>query len=456
MKMDLLKIIRRHIVYSLLFLFAGSNNSLHGHSDSVYFSLINKTIQYLSLNQIKKQNGTECFIGEWPTFIQNLATIPYLGKKGKSAYDSNIFNTFYIHNGLAEYYLNHNADPRIISILSKAQTNFDLFKKDSTFNFWPELPRPDHVKCSHFNCTQRRANNFYYHYKFINEYANIYNDADDTSAGYMAYYYSNQVKKRSQTDSLPNYPMISFGNFFSKYRDTGERKANWYNKRIGFKKRTGAFLTWFGPDRKPSNFFNWFKPYHDKQNILYGTNEVDCIVNANILRSLYLTGDTLIAGIKESKQFIKDVVAKRKCLTCGVYYPSEFSFHYAVAKAISDGVTGLNDIKDILVQDILNQRNKLGYWSSQMYDNDVQSTLYAINALILLSDKPTILKEIEPALNFILKTKIEEGDIVYWRGGIFFSGGSAVRYEHVWRSESYVSILALEAFSNYLKLKKES
>jgi len=428
-------------------------NAMSGNNDSLYKDLILKTINYIELNQVKIPNGTNSFVGEWPTFIQNLSKIPFLGKKGKSAYDSNIFNTLYIHNGLAEYYLNYKADPRIISILKKAQQNLNVFIKDSTFNFWPELPRAEHIKCGHNNCKQRRANNFYYHYKFINDYANIYNDADDTSAGLLAYHLSNKIKKLSGTDSLNYFSAYPLSGFVERYRDTGQRRTNWYNKRIGFKKRTGAYLTWFGPDRKKINFFKWFKPYHLNQNILYGTNEVDCIVNANILRTLYITGDTLADGINEAKAFLKDAVTKKVCHTCGVYYPTEFSFHYAVAKAISSGVTGLHDITNALIKDILDQQNKDGSWNSYSSTNHIQASLYAINTLILLQRDQEYKVVIEKALNYIFKSRIEEGSIVYWPAGIFFSGGSAVRYEHVWKSESYTGMLALEAFTSYLKSK---
>lgn len=451
--MALLKIILKRKLTLICCSLSFNVLAVSNFNDTVFKRLISKTINYIELNQVKVQNGNECFAGEWPTFIQNLEKIPYLGYKGKSAYDSNIFNTLYVHNGLAEYYLNFEQNERIISILKRAQSGFHRYIKDSTFNFWPELPRATHVKCPDHECTQRRANNFYYHYKFINDYANIYNDADDTSAGLLAYYFSNKVKDRTGTDSLAYYNLYKLSPFVERYRDTGERKTNWYNKKIGLKGRTGAYMTWFGPDRPKSNVFNWFKPLHPQQNILYGTNEVDCIVNANILRTMYVLGDTMAEGIPQAKKLIREAVNKKICHTCGVYYPTEFSFHYAVGKAISSGVSGLNDVRESLIKDILSRMNINGYWPSFTSTNHVQSTLFAINALLLLQQNNQYMPEIEKGLNYIIRSKIEEGNIVYWQAGIFFSGGSAVRYEHVWRSESYTSILALEAFTNYLRSK---
>ena len=456
MMMDLQKTTLKLLLFAALF----SKPCLAFHqtekSDSILLSIVTKGINYLSLNQIKERIGTSNYIGEWPTFIYNTHTIPFLGKKGKSAYDSNVFNTLFVHNALAELYFSSGKNPQIIPILSLAQKNFIPYKNETSFNFWPKLPRPEHLKCKHENCYQRRANNFDYHYGIINNYANIFDDADDTSTGFLAYYYSNMVKDSSGSLELNYYEKEPYYKNLIQYRDTGSRKTNWYNKRTGFKYRTGAYLTWFGPDRKPSHFFTWFFPNHKSQNILYGRNEIDCVVNANVLRTLYITGDTAIAGVKESKEFLRNVIKKKVCFTCGVYYPTEFSFHYALAKAMSSGVTGFKDLKEDVIKEILEKKDQSGIWTSLIGGNDLQTTLYAINALMKLSDDKKIIQEIEPAMDFILMSMINENEVVHWKGGVFFSGGTAIRYEHVWVSDAYTTCLALEAITNYLKLKKQA
>ena len=69
---------------------------------------------------------------------------------------------------------------------------------------------------------------FPHHYKMIREYANVYDDADDTSAGVLAYYYAQKYKLKFTNPTDENYYVN-----FVKYRDIGKRKANWYNKRLG-------------------------------------------------------------------------------------------------------------------------------------------------------------------------------------------------------------------------------
>jgi hypothetical protein len=451
--MDWQKIIRRLLLVAI-FCFLARNKAWSYNRDSLLLSYIHKGLNFLSVNQIKTQNGTDSYIGEWPSFIHNTKSIPFLGKKGKSAYDSNLFNTLFIHNALAELFFSLEENKSIVPMLSLAQKSFSYYRNEGSFNFWPELPRPDHLKCKHVNCTQRRANHFDYHYEFINNYANIYDDADDTAAGDLAYYFGAKVKEQIPEAELEQYRPYVLHHKFVQFRDTGRRKANWYNKRLGFNKRTGAYLTWFGHDRKPSHFFTWFFPYHLKQNILYGRNEIDCVVNANILRDLYITGDTCIAGVLEAKEFLKSVIRKKVCFTCGVYYPTEYSFHYAIAKAIASGVSGFEKEKKELVQQIIGQRNVDGYWTSDMEGNDVQATLYAVNALMYLMPDVHTVALVNKAINYLLSQLINENEMAYWHGGVFFSGGSAIRYEHVWVSDAYTTCLGLEAIANYLKIRK--
>jgi hypothetical protein len=445
--MDWQKIILRTFLFLASFQFTSAKAFL---PDSLLKDAIQKGINYLASSQVKDQKDSLGIIGEWPSFIKNERKIPYLGKKDKTAYDSNVFNTLFVYNILAEVYL-QNKNEAIIPILQLALSNFQFYQNGNSFNFWPLLDRPEKFKCKHPNCKQRRPAHFKHNYKIINEYSNIYDDADDTSAGVLAYHYASQLKLSTATSTDKNY----FVNFV-QHRDTGKRRTNWYNKRMGFKYRTGAYLTWFGPDRKHSGFFSWFFPYHKKQNILYGRNEIDCIVNANVLRTFYVKGDTTLPGIKESKAFLKKVVAKHKCFTCGVYYPTEFSFHYALAKAISSGVSGMEEERELLLKQVKYATSQGAIRSTEVGGNELQATLFAVNAMLLLDPKKETAILAEPALEYIFLNMLTEQQNAHWPGGAFFSGGSAVRYLHLWRSDPYTTALAIEAFSNYLKIKKDT
>jgi len=427
-------------------------------TDSILDKNINKAIRFLALNQIKKTDSTNCFEGEWPTYIHNTKFIPLLGPKGKSAYDSNGFNTLFIHNILAEVYLNGLTNENILPVLQLAQRNFAFYKNENTFNFWPLLTAPEHISNKSHLRKYRRANHFSYHSRFINNYANIYDDADDTAAGYLAMYYSNEINKKAGQLVLQSYHKEPLAPVFASYRDVGNRKTNWYNKKTGFNYRTGAYLTWFGPERKNNNFIKWFFPKHDQQNILYGSNEVDCVVNANIIRTLLLTNEVTVPGFGDAEKLILKAFENGSCYTCGVYYPTEFSLHYAVAKAIDAGSQNLSTLKESIVAQIKNACGQHGFWTSQIVDNDIQSTLYAINTLILLAGKndEEAIKMIEQGIQSLLKVMIDENEILYWKGGVFFSGGSAIRYVHVWRSDAYTTALAIEAMVNYKKIINKS
>lgn len=442
-----MKVLHKIILRLALVLVFTMSQNLLAQNDSLY-QIILKGLNYLSSHQVKKSDSAS-FTGEWPSYIYNTQHIPFLGKKGKTAYDSNVFNTLFIHNILAELYFSLNEEKRIVPILQLARKNFLYYNNNVSFNFWPYLPRADRFKCKHLNCKQHRPVNFKYKHGFINNYANIFDDADDSSSGYLAYFYSNLIEPNKNN---MDFEVVGFNKKLQEYRDAGKRKSNWYNKRTGFNYRTGAYLTWFGPERKHSGFISWFFPYHSKQNILYGRNEIDCVVNANILRALFITGDTLIDGVAEAKLFLRSAIQKNKCFTCGVYYPTEFSFHYALAKAISAGVTGFSDLKETMATEIINKKSINGYWVSDLEGNDLQATLYATNALIFLKGKEA-LPHINGIIDYLLAYMIVGENEVHWPGGIFFSGGSAIRYSHVWKSDAYTTSLALETLVNYSKLK---
>ena len=379
-----------------------------------------------------------------------------------SAYDSNCFTTAFVHNTLATIYLNNPHDyEKIIPMLERAKKNILLFKTNETFNFWHLLNYPLHLqKNKHLKNSkkymQRRANHFPYKSRLAYYYANLYDDADDTSAGYLTLYFSDSIREISNDQlSKNNYSMI--GPLFSGYRDIGKRKTNWYNKRIGFNYRTGAYLTWFGTERKHSNIFLWLFPEKDKQNIIYGINEVDCVVNANVLRALTLLKETNTEGFSESCKFVNDAFKNNLQDRCGVYYPTEFTLHYVTSKALHAGVNCLEPSRDSIIHQIISSQNKDGSWTSGIENNDIQATLYAVNSLLYLGEfeKAKTLPAIEKAIRYILASAINEGEVTYWNGGVFFSGGTIIRFAHIWRSDAFTTALAVEAITQDLDFLKK-
>lgn len=422
---------------------------------------IKKALHYIELSQIKQTLGDNAYEGEWPSYTSNRVTIPFIGKRGMSAYDSNCFNTAFIHNTLAIiYFSNPQYAEEIIPALERAQKNILLFKTNETFNFWHLLDYPGNLqkkkqRKNPEKFRQRRANHFIYKTRLAYCYANMFDDADDTSVGYLALYFSDSIRKAGKEQlSLTDYSVV--GQLFSKYRDIGKRKTNWYNKRNGYNYRTGAFLTAFGPDRRHSNFITWFFPYKDKQNIFYGVNEVDCVVNANVLRALAILQETNTEGFSESCTLVNDAFKNNLQYRCGVYYPTEFTLHYAASKALHDGVSCLEPSRDTIIHQILSTQNKDGSWASCIEDNDIQSTLYALNSLLYLGEyeKYKTLPAIEKAIKYIRVSAIHEGEVTYWPGGVFFSGGTIIRYVHIWRSDAFTTALAAEALTQYVKILK--
>src|SRR4051812_38088366 len=94
-------------------------------------------ITFLERTQRQETVGDDHFEGEWPSTMVTLATIPFVAKKGTTAYDSNSFTVSSVHNSLAAVYLRQpelNAIPRI---LDRTIERILTYRNGQSFNFWP-------------------------------------------------------------------------------------------------------------------------------------------------------------------------------------------------------------------------------------------------------------------------------------------------------------------------------
>ncbi|HET6244155.1 MAG: hypothetical protein H0V01_07255 [Bacteroidetes bacterium] len=422
--------------------------------------IISKGLTFLSESQQKETIGFNYFKGEWGSYIKNTNYFPLFIKKGKSAYDSNCFTTTSVHNLLAEIYLNYPNFEIIPSMLEPAMENILLYQSNSTFNFWHNLPsvnpiqRSKHVE-NNQKYMQHRPNNFIFKSKFMNKCANICNDADDTALGFMALKLNNQVKNKLMLDSAFLVP-DSIGHYFSRYRNLKRKKTHYYNFFFGKKKYLkGTFCTWFGEETPFTGIS--FLPFSSRQNqyIPYNSNEVDCIVNANILLALSHFGELNTPGVKEAVIMLKNNLLTSNCNYCGIYYPSEFTLHYIISQLIAQGMTDFEDYIPVMVDRLTKNQRDDGTWRTKIKGNELQVTLYALIALLNIDqvEKHNTLPFIEKSMNFILNQAIENENQVHWPGGVFFSGGTVIRDSFLWRSDAVTTALALTAILKYNELK---
>lgn len=435
------------VVLSIRFICA---SSLIANEPDRLHDLINKAIVYLDRVQVKNDSIPYKYKGEWSSEIVNFKDLPLLGNKGYSCYDSNCFVTSSIHNILGEIYLNDTSFRKIPSMLELSVENILTFKSDNSFNFWHELTVPENIRNRYTEknqITRRRSNHFNYTSGYASCLFNIFNDADDSAEAFRSVsLYSKVCTLNGLSDKLVWKP-DSIGWIFYSYRDIDRSHINYYNFYKAHGMNTGAFLTWFGYERYATSLF----PDRKGHNLPLGINDIDCVVNANILTALAEYGEANSKEAVQSLNWIIKMIDKKKCNSCGYYYPSCFSLFYALSKAVSKGVeVSKETIQKITDQLITSQRND-GSWEDEMKGNELHCSLYALNALIDLcniSDN-RLRMIIEKGLNFIERNAIVDTDSCFWEGGVFFSVGGIARKSHVWRSRAYTTALAAEALSSY-------
>ena len=129
-----------------------------------------------------------------------------LGTKNRYR-DSNCFTMAGIHNILAEMYLADTTQKHILPMLQKVYPEILSYGTPTPlgyqFNFWKKLPprrdlrwgkEPNPVPLV------RRPTTFKLEERFINNAANVANDADDTALGNLAIWYHQKIF--GKTDSI--------------------------------------------------------------------------------------------------------------------------------------------------------------------------------------------------------------------------------------------------------------
>lgn len=441
-------------------------------SSKVTSTLLKKEIEsgllYLSKTQRKETISDSIYKGEWQTLMCLRNGFLLLGKK-KKIEDSNCFSVASTHNFLARIYLNHPEYKIIQPMLDLSFEKIMSYKNGTSFNFWNALqPYRDLEKGDTLwkNKLVRRPTNYPLRSRYINNAANIQNDADDTSLAIAAIFFKNKIANRDglskQIDSKLNLDYT----IFSHYRDSSRKNRHWYNYLYGNDHETGAFLTWLGNEYEFKNWnivkvighnatfylpFSECFPHAYKPYIPYGSNDLDAVVNANVITALALTDNLNQIGVKESVKYIEKKSCKRNYNRTGFYYPNQYHFPYAVLQAYNSGGNQLEKAVENICSFLIKTQQNDGSWVSKYSLNRrdrLQSTAYAVSALVYAKN-PIYNEYIENGIQYILSKAIEDENGKHWEGGVFFAGGTVVRKTLTWRSDAYTTALILNAFSGY-------
>lgn len=461
----------RRIFMSCFFMVSAVAQAQVATSKKVSLDQINDLIDGGLKTVIRLQKTTDDiplhWKGEWGSIKQNIRPILYLGPKGKSASDSNCFTTGHIFNELSSFVLrNPEKAEQLAPSLELAFDNILTFKNEKNeFSFWHKLKFDDKMKeyvpPQFHDLEVVRPNQYPLTNNFTARRANVPTDADDTSLGYSAMHFHNEMaakhptifKKRDLSQNL---------NIFAEYTDKNRGRVHPVNKFVGNFKNTSAFLTWFSHEE--TSFMSGMNiEWREEPRIPFSVNDVDCVVNANVLQTLARNNQADDESSKAACAYIEKAIDKGLSKRCGFYYPSPYYLHFSVAKAYEAGAQCLEGSAKKLKAELQKEQNDEGYWGwktepksdrKKYLEEPVSTSIYAFNALLIFSEKLHTLKadrsSLDQAAWFIANSaQVAEDKSVKWNEGVFFSGGGFVRRVLVWTSEAYTTTLALTGLDHY-------
>lgn len=423
-------------------------------------------LSYLIETQTDSTIEGKQYEGEWPVFMELTEPYFFIGRRQR-ARDSNCFTVSAIYNQLAQIYLRDSSLTYLKPVLVKAFEEIQTYGTGTEFNFWKALPP---LKDHRFRFRKadelplvRRPTNFHVKPRLVQKMSNVANDADDTNQANLAIWYHNLIFQ----DTLK---LVSASKFESRI-DLNRQNRNWYNYLFHTRKNSGAYLTWFADEHDygvwnpvysylsvlstflptSSAYPKAYKPW-----IPWGANEVCPIVNANILTYLAKSNQLKDAfAVANSSEMIHRMTRKSMWHTAGVYYPNAQHLSYSVAKAYASGVHHLEEAAKDTRDYIQNTQREDGSFLSKPwinYGDTIQTTTYALSAMLNLEKAGLEIdrKAIRKTVDFLLSKAIEDENGIHWKGGVYFTGGTALRNILHWESDAYTTSLIAESLQRIL------
>jgi hypothetical protein len=353
--------------------------------------------------------------------------------------DANIFTTASIHNVLAEIYLKYNKDPRLTEALYSAIGSMNRYVTDKgSYDFWPRNPGlHGDIHMPHFIITNPS----------IEGMLAIPADADDTAVVELTRLTDHLVclsERGAGAQCPPLNPHVD--QLFTPYTDDARFPApsNLFRAEIS----TGAYLTWLQREPLIPWLFHAIGAKENGSRIVLDKNDVDCVVNANVLRTLTLHGKKDAKGYAQACSLLLSNAEDEDFNSCGDYYPDTYWYHYAVARAYVDGADCLKPAALLAIRHILAHQEKDGRWKNQVIaGDDILATAFAVGAVLKIGNplEPSEQAAIRKGIAFLLSAVKKNRDgFTYWPGGVFFSAGVPARTGVLWYSDSFTtSIITL-------------
>lgn len=424
---------------------------------------IEKALNYLVKTQYS-DNKNQHFKGEWHSTMGLIVAFPLLGY-AKEYEDSNCFTVSAVHNYLAEIYLSDTARFHyLLPVIDSAFIAIQAFQQEGTYNFWHAYPFGKNKEATNAITTVRKPSTFKLNTLFIKKAANVKNDFDDTAAAFTASHLQSKIHP-----THPKSPILA--PLLRPYIDKNRRNYHWYNFFSGIRRNTQAYMTWIGEEyqhKKPNfltllvhNALFWHPqsaahPHLGEAYIPYGANDVDAVVNANILAYLALNNELdSNATASDAIRFLEKQMLRKRPQKAVVYYPNDYHLAHAIARAYDKGVKKLEKTTKLLAKRLKNEQLDNGSFVSRKRINQgdtLQSTAYAIAALLDIGhfDQYDTRKTIEKGIHFLLsQQQIMSQHTIYWKSGVFFSGGTLVKNLLFFKSNAYTTALIANILLKY-------
>lgn len=431
---------------------------------------LKNSLNYLAKVQEQETVRDSIFKGEWPSTMGLKNNYILLGYS-QDFRDSNCFTQAGIFNILAEIYLADTSQKQILPMLRSAMPEILNYRDENTFNFWKKLkpnkplskkgPNPP-------NYLAHRPTNYILRSRFINNAADIANDADDTAAGNLAIFYYNTIFGET-ADNLASTQT------FDSWLDGNRNNYHWYNYIHKISRPSKAYMTWFAPEyqfkqwsfvkQALHNCVFYLKgsscfPHPYQRYVPWGANDIDAVVNANVLNYLSKSGQVQYSQGKDGAvSLIQNTIERERWSRAGLYYPNRYHIHYVLSKSIGSFKSEFESQATMVIKHLYTSQVKDGSFESRRKANKkdrLQSTVYALNAMINFKKEgfDISMASIDKAMSYILSQKIiDDSNSNHWKGGVFFSGGTVVRNVLFFKSDAYTTALVAQGIQNYLHIK---
>lgn len=135
--------------------------------------------------------------------------------------------------------------------------------------------------------------------------------------------------------------------------------------------------------------------------------------------------------------------------TCGVrqgYYPNVYHLPYAVARAYKNGSINLEVASQECSDYLRDSQQNGGFYVSRSWVNNgdtTQSTAYALHTMLDLKESGFEIEAqlISKTIDYLLSHSHKSPKGIYWNGGVYFTGGTAIRNIIQWHSDAYTTAL---------------